>query len=437
MAKLDEKRLSELLEKFLPRDEVEAAAKQTRAVVRRRKLDITTFVWTLVLGFAASAEHRTLASLRRAYEGATGDLIEESSFYDRFNDGLVALVKWCAQRAIERAQDSERRLTGVLERFKDLVITDSTVIRLHSMLRNLYPGARTNHSPAALKIHAVLSAVAQGAASIRITPGSAADVRLLKVGKWVAGKLLLFDLGYFSYHLFQRIAQNGGYFISRLKENADPTVVGLNLKHRGRQHPIVGRRLRSVLARLKRDVIDIQAFVEFKKRAYKGIRRKAQGEFRVIGIRNASTGQYHLYVTNVPAEWLSAEECAEVYRLRWEIELFFKEAKTHYRLDEVATRNDAVVLALLYAAVMTTVLSRALQRAVVDALPKRQRRVPMRRFAAVLSTLALQLLHLAAGSSTDNRSAINRALRTLLGEATDPNVSRKPVMATLETRKAA
>jgi hypothetical protein len=40
----------------------------------------------------------------------------------------------------------------------------------------------------------------------------------------------------------------------------------------------------------------------------------------VVGLLNRETGQYHLYVTNVPPEKLAAEDIGAVYSLRWQIE---------------------------------------------------------------------------------------------------------------------
>ena len=131
---------------------------------------------------------------------------------------------------------------------------------------------------------------------------------------------MLFDLGYFCYNLFNRIKRNGGWYISRLKDNANPLVVGINLSHRGRQTPIVGRHLRDVLARLKRDIIDIQVTVEFQNRVYNDKKSRAKTEYRVVGIRNQETGEYHRSITNIPPEMLSAEEVAQSYRYRWEID---------------------------------------------------------------------------------------------------------------------
>jgi len=54
------------------------------------------------------------------------------------------------------------------------------------------------------------------------------DVKTLRIGPWVKDRILLIDLGFYKHQIFARIEENGGYFVSRLKNNADPLIVGVN-----------------------------------------------------------------------------------------------------------------------------------------------------------------------------------------------------------------
>lgn len=429
MAKLDEKKIQETLLNILPLEWIREKARETGAVKRERKVDIALFIWTLVLGFSASNGFRSIASIRRAYEQASGTEIEESSFYDRFTTGLVSLTQECLNRMLAKISETEHKLKGLLERFRDLIITDSTVVRLHAMLRDRFPGVRTNHSPASLKMHTILSVAANGPSSIKVTAGKKADVKVFKVGDWIKGMLLLFDLGYYSFRLFTRIEKFGGYFISRLKSNANPVIIASNLKQRGRKTEIEGHFLQDVLKKLKREVVDFQVRLSFKARAYKGVQRQMEEVFRLVGVLHPETGDYHLYLTNVPPDKLTAHEIGQVYRYRWEIELLFKELKSYYHLEDLNTRNDSVVLSLVYAAVITCIVARTLQAAIRQSLPKAQRyRIPLRRFAAVFATMSIELLNLVARALKITTSSIDKSINSLMEEIIDPNIGRKPVM---------
>ena len=110
----------------------------------------------------------------------------------------------------------------------------------------------------------------------------------------------MFDLGYFRYQLFACIGRNGGYFLTRLKGNAEPTIVAVNRVHRGRAIFLVGERLRDVVSRMQRHVLDVEVEVRFPRRSYGGRVHRDTQRLRVVGLLNRETGEYHLYITNVP-----------------------------------------------------------------------------------------------------------------------------------------
>lgn len=72
----------------------------------------------------------------------------------------------------------------------------------------------------------------------------------------------------------------------------------------------MGARLTDVVERLQRDTLDVEAEVAFRRRVYAGRQSGARRSLRLVGVKNAETGRYHLYVTNVPAERLTAEQVA-------------------------------------------------------------------------------------------------------------------------------
>jgi len=417
----------DVLTKLFPEETIRREAAATGAVKRRRKVDIVAMFWTLVLGYGVG-KTRTLAELRRAYENRTKTGIEESSFYDRFTPALAKLMKRLALQSLERLDVGSHRLTRNLATFRDLLLIDSTVIRLHDLLKGAFAACRTNHTKAAAKLHVVMSVLKASPTQVRLTPERTNDrTPWRKVGPWVKGCLLLFDLGYFSFWLFTRIDDNKGFFLSRLKGNANPLIVSKNRSWRGQARPLVGRRVRDVLPGLKREVIDVNVEVTFKRRAYRGKGRRDRRVFRVVGVFNHETGQYHLYMTNIPPDQLDAHEIAQCYRLRWQIELLFAELKTHYRLDQMPSSKRVIVETLLYSAILTLVASHALLAAVRRRVPK-GRDIPPRRWAAVFTDLAPSLL-----VAIVNRYACHRPpedpWELLASQAIDPNLGRPYALA--------
>jgi IS4 transposase len=417
----------------LPRRRIERIADEVGLTKRRRKVQVHALFWSLVLGFGTGRE-RTIASLRRAYERATGCQLVPSAFYDRFTGPLVKLLKIVASRLLANVAEPAHRLAGPLAAFRDLVITDSTVIRLHDLLAKVFPGSRTNHTKAALKMHAVISATGKGPRSIRVTAERAHDGPIFTVGKWVKDRLLLFDLGYFRFQLFSCIQRNGGYFIVRLKKSADPVVVALNRRWRGRSVPMLGRRVSEFVSKLERQSIDAQVEVSVQRRAYRGVRHRDRECFRLVGVRDPVTKQYHLYLTNIPPHKLSPEDIAQVYAARWIVELFFRELKSRYRAEDMPSRKRHVVEALVYAVLITFVVSRELLAALRRKLGTLGARVPEERWAALFATVALDILRVLLWRPALAAVIAASLEANLLHEAVDPNAGRSLLLRRVESR---
>jgi len=419
------------LTSLIPTRHLNTLARQTGVVQRERKVQPLALFWTIVLAFGAGGE-RTLAGLRRAYEKSTGQTLVPSAFYDRFTRPLAAFFRAVMLELLEGLQQAEVKFRGLLEPFQDVLATDSTLVKLHDLLERRYPACRTNHTKAAAKLHVVMSVKGEGPRSVKLTSGRQHDGPVFRVGRWVRDRLLLFDLGYFRYQLFDCIDRHGGYFISRLKENANPEIVATLRQWRGRSVSLVGERLRDVIDRLQRETLDAEVEVVFRRRVYAGSRTGARRRLRLVGVRDARTGRYHLYVTNIAPERLSAEEVARVYSCRWQIELLFKEMKSHYGLEGLPSRKDPIVETLLYATVVTLVVSRRLLRAVRQALRSLGRLIPVGRWAAIFATVALEILTLLLAPLRAARDRARGLEAMLLHEAVDPNLSRQLLLARVE-----
>ena len=259
--------IRETLTSLLPKAELQRMARESGAMRRRRKVDPSAMFWCVVLGFGTGAE-RTLAGLRRSYERATGKSLVPSSFYDRFTPGLARMFRAVLAQLMNKLASSDVRYGGVLEGFADVLAADATVIKLHRLLARRFPGTRTNSSPAAAKLHLVMSVRGTGAHKVKVTGERAKDHRTMQMGPWVAGRLLLFDLGYFRYQLFDCIDRNSGYFISRLTANANPRIVAVHRRWRGDAIDLEGKRLKEVTSRLRQDVLDVEVEVTFQRRVY-------------------------------------------------------------------------------------------------------------------------------------------------------------------------
>jgi len=104
--------------------------------------------------------------------------------------------------------------------------------------------------------------------------------------------------------------------------------------------------------------VDVMANFECRVRGYAGGRaRKVEETFRVVALRHPETGVYTLYATNAPPDKLAAKDIREVYRLRWEVETFFKLCKSGCGMDELPRSKKPIVRLYLTAGLLRATLS--------------------------------------------------------------------------------
>jgi IS4 transposase len=339
-------------------------------------------------------------------------------------------MKRLVQDALEHMARTRPRLHHAFAAFTKVLVVDGTVIRLHEALRTQFPSVWPNHMPASAKLHVVMNVVGRGPSSVRVTHGSRHDSQLLRIGRWVRGNLLLFDLGYFSSLLFTNIERHGGFFLTRMRTHGNPRIVACARPEHSRW---VGHTLQQVLPKCQRDTIDVDAEIRAQPRRRHGDRRTHVARVRVIGVWNNVEQRHHLYVTNVAREQLAPEQVAAVYAARWEIELLFREIKTHYRIDDVRSCRRQFTECLLYASILALLVSRRLHHALTPHLTRLAHPHPLDRWAVLFNLVARELLQLAVGPVRYRHLIARRLQRLLLHEAPDPNRSRLllPVRAQL------
>lgn len=433
---IDPHEIEKTLNKMFSPEWLRETAARVGYVQRERKIDPATLFWVLVLGFGVGAQ-RTIASLRRAYETAAAETLVPSAFYYRFNGGLVDFLKECLTHGIaDLASHTSLTLSDKLQGFKDIIVADGTIIKLHDKLAKLFPGARHK---AELKIHTAIG-LAGSTKAIGFFSGKTAEIKTIRIGPWIKDQILLFDLGYFKYELFSRIRKNEGHFVSRLKTTTNPTIVSVLRTYRGNPINIAGQKLRDVLPRLKRAVIDVEIEVSFrgnsktKKDAddtfetYHPRTPKTKETFRLVGIFDKESSSYHLYLTSLSPEQLSAEDVALLYRARWSIELIFKELKRLYKLDVISSGAPDTVESLVLVAMLTLVVShRVLNQIRLLAPEKSDRFTPLRWGETFYSAAHIVMSRTLKYAGIDDDPTT--LLLFLMEEGVDPNVHRKRLLS--------
>jgi putative transposase len=421
--------IAETLRKCFPAELLHAWAHETGFVQRRRKVDPVTFFWALVFGFATGRE-RTLAGLRRSYH-RVADEIAPSSFYKRFNTSLAAFFQRAVCYALEHlGLDHGPALQGHFASFRDLMLVDSSLIQVHDLLQGVFRGTRKT-APATAKAQVVLSVRGAGRSSIQFTGERTNDGRTLVIGPWVEQKLLVFDLGFFVYPLFHAITENHGFFVSRVKRHINLQIDAVRTPAHASS---VGQRLRDAIQTWTEPVVDLDVRVPIHRTKYGRYSERMTRPYRVVAVRHPESGAYHLYMTNVPTARLAADAVPAVYAARWHIELLFKEWKSHYHLTDLPSSKRAIVETLLHATVLTLIVSRRLASELRRRVATAARRVRPQRWAALIESLAADLLWVVVRRDQESRAVELALRRALLAEAIDPNLRRQGLLEAVQWR---
>jgi putative transposase len=365
--------LHDRLDDVFPTRWLNQTARETGLVKRMRTFSPVLLFWVLVLQQGIVLQNNIEALRRKYNEVAKQDALSHAAFYERFTPELVKFLHACVIRALEKLGAlGGRRLSDRMAGFKDILIQDSTIVRLNEKMHKLFPATRSRRKDAAgVKLSVVVSVVADGPKTVKLYGERTSESKTMRAGKWMNDRIILIDLGFYKYQMFARIRENGGFFVSRLKDNANPLVTKLTRKVRGASVPVEGERLRDVLPKLRREVLDVEAEVTFRRRKYAGKTSGDEETFRVVAILDEQSGEYHAYITNLTTDQFSAEEIASLYRARWEIELLFRELKTHFSIDKIPTANPRAVEAMLWTGILTLVIHRIVFLTICELQPEK------------------------------------------------------------------
>ena len=239
----------------------------------------------------------------------------------------------------------------VFREFADVLIHDGSSWAVNDLLADIFPGRFTKISPAAIRLNATYSLVSQQYERIVLAPYSVNENDFIPSpdDMNVAGKLFLKDRGYVNLPKLSRIDESGGYYIVRAKSNSNPVILAINPgsgKPRGWKS---GDSLKDLKLVRGRDY-------DF------AVKMKSQGghvhKLRFVAIWNRRKKEHTYFITNLPPEKVSLADIGKLYRLRWQVELTFKELKSFTGLKKFLTGNEHIVEGFVWAALISMLLRR-------------------------------------------------------------------------------
>jgi len=325
--------LSQLL-RLVPRHEFERLAEQHDGKRRQGSMKRWTQFVALSVGqlggrsslrdiessLAAQPSHRYHLGSQSVSRSALGRANERLDF--SFYEALFARLY---QQASRRAP---RHGFALPEKLFSL---DASLI---DVSMKLFPQANYNRMKAAFKLHLGLDHDGLIPAVATITSGKTAEIDQARLLRFPPGSILLFDKGYSAYDWHAELTRQGIHFVSRLRDNAKYEV--LERFPVGSQEGVLGDEVIrfTSLRSSRKDLLPVRRVVYY----------------------DAETGHTYQFVTN-RLDW-PARLVADLYKQRWQVELFFKWIKQNLKIKAfLGLSPNAVYTQVLVALCMYLMLA--------------------------------------------------------------------------------
>jgi hypothetical protein len=240
-------------------------------------------------------------------------------------------------------------------------VIDSTVLQVSDELQKVFRGTRS--AVASIKALLTISAFGLVPLHAKIVPGNQHDMKLFpELDVFHAGTLLLFDKGFVAYERLASIANASLHFLCPMRLNGNATIVHIrhapkHAREALRRSP-EGVRVRDVLAAEKRIGKTWDVDVILTSGNVKG-RRPIRTRCRLAIVPGPDQAQ-RPYLTTLSAREWSPRALAELYRMRWQVELVFKELKQHLNLEALNSKDRHAVQVFAWASLIALALSRTI-----------------------------------------------------------------------------
>ena len=259
-------------------------------------------------------KHVTRSNLAKANESRDYRIFEDFAFY-----------------MISEAR--KKRVNDIFKLNGNVYAFDSTTIDL---CLKLFPWATFRTHKGGVKIHTLYDVETQVPAFIHITEAKINDIKAMDVIPYESGSFYVFDRAYNDYHRLYKIHMMDSFFVVRAKTNIKARV----LKWK--------RRLpKNILSDCE---IELTGFYT----------RKSYPEtIRLVRFWDEEDEREFIYLTN--AKHIPALQVAELYKNRWQVELFFKWLKQHLKIKKFWGTSENAVKIQVYSAIIAYCLVAIMQ----------------------------------------------------------------------------
>jgi hypothetical protein len=214
-------------------------------------------------------------------------------------------------------------------KFKNkLYSLDASVIDLSL---GAFPWASFRRTKSAVKIHTLLDHSGYLTAFVSITDGKVHESKVAKSINLAKGSIVVEDRAYADYRWFCQLQEKGIYFVTRQKTNATYRVSE------------------------RRQVNKKQGLCSDQTIVLTGAKGRLRPHLlRRVGYRDPETKKHYVFLTNNFK--LSAKMIADIYKERWQIEIFFRWIKQNLKIKAFIGNSRNAVMTQIYVALIAYLL---------------------------------------------------------------------------------
>lgn len=285
----------------------------------------------LALMFGQLSNRESLRSLivaldahhSKCYHLGMGKNVSKSSLARANQDRDYHIFEEYAYYLVSQAR--EKRTINIFNLGGNVYAFDSTTIDL---CLSVFWWTKFRKKKGGIKVHTLYDVETQIPTFFHITDASIHDSKAMKGIPYEPDSYYIFDRAYNSFKMLYKIHQIGAYFVVRAKKNLQYKSIKWK------------RRLpRNVLSDV---TIELNGF--YPKKYY-------PGPLRLVKYWDEEQKREFVFLTN--ATNISALQVAELYKNRWQVELFFKWLKQHLKIKKFWGTTENAVRIQIYAAICT------------------------------------------------------------------------------------
>ncbi len=283
------------------------------------------------------------------------------------------LIQAMTQQIINGFKNSYAQL---FSQFTSVKIEDSTQFKLHESVKGRFKGSGGSASSSSMKLNTVYNITEHTISHLDIVSGSTSDQSLSKnVRKLIKkGELWIRDLGYFNISDMCAIDKLKAFFISRMKKGVniflnkeDATPISINdflekiTKNSNSFDEDVYIGEGDVRFKVRMVGEKVPGYVQqkridnYKKNVIKRDKKKIMNKDYFIWFG------YSVFITNASRKvFSSASIVLAIYKVRWQIELFFKRIKSILQINIIKRESENRVFCLIYAKLISLLMSQSI-----------------------------------------------------------------------------